>query len=166
MLFSCGRIYALHARLNIPFVQVLNISYSEAMKRALFPMSLIFPAMLVAAAAQAEDTMPPLPPPANVENSPAALETVAPPPASEDGLSGQLSAPEGDANVEIHSTIREDGTRIEEYARQGRVYMVKVTPPHDMPPYYLYDNNGDGQFERRLGGNKRPSPPEWVIKRF
>ncbi|HCS12806.1 MAG: DUF2782 domain-containing protein [Zetaproteobacteria bacterium CG06_land_8_20_14_3_00_59_53] len=121
---------------------------------------------MISGIAIAEDTTPPLPPPTQVADGPDALETVAPPPASDDSLSSELSAPEGDANVEIFSTTREDGTRVEEYSRQGKVYMVKVTPPHGMPPYYLYDNNGDGQFERRLGGNKRPNPPEWVIKRF
>jgi len=141
------------------------------MKRSLFRLltipALLLPVVLFATPASAEDSSPPLPPPAHVQDSPAALETVAPPPASEEtDLGDELSAPDGDANVQIYSSTREDGTRVEEYSRHGQVYMVKVSPPHGMPPYYLYDNNGDGQFERRLGGNKRPTPPEWVIKRF
>ncbi len=119
-------------------------------------------------AAQAEDSASVLPPPTEVQDSREARETVEPPsPPSDEGLRGELSAPTEDSNVEVYSSTREDGTKIEEFSHHGRVYMVKVTPPHGLPPYYLYDNDGDGQFERRLlGGYKHPSPPEWVIKRF
>ena len=49
----------------------------------------------------------------------------------------------------------------------GRVYMIKVQPPGGLPPYYLYDTNGDGRFNRRLPGDyKMISPPTWVIHRF
>jgi hypothetical protein len=115
---------------------------------------------------QAEDSV--LPPPTEVQDSAEARETVEPPSAPRDeGLRGELSAPKGDSNVEVYSSTREDGTKIEEYSHHGQVYMVKVSPPHGMPPYYLYDNDGDGAFERRLpGGYKHISPPEWVIKRF
>ncbi len=96
------------------------------------------------------------------------METVAPSHASGDeGLIGELGASGGDANVEVHASTRKDGTKVEEYSHHGRVYMVKVSPPHGLPPYYLYDKDGDGKFERRLlGGQKRITPPEWVIKRF
>jgi len=56
---------------------------------------------------------------------------------------------------------------VEEYSLHGHVYMIKVSPAIGTPPYYLYDNNGDGNFERRMpGGYKYINPPEWVIKRF
>jgi len=135
------------------------------MRRILF----ILPFILLAPAfVQAEDSTPVLPPPTHVQDSPAAMETVAPSRTSSDeGLIGELGALEGDANVEVHASKREDGTKIEEYSHHGRVYMVKVSPPHGLPPYYLYDNDGDGKFERRLlGGQKHITPPEWVIKRF
>jgi len=157
----------LYARINIPFVQALNISYSEAMRPLLFA---VLSTLLViyAPAVQAEDSDAVPAPPTEVQDSFEARETVEPPSAPRDeGLRGELSAPTGDSNVEVYSSTREDGTKIEEYSHHGRVYMVKVTPPHGMPPYYLYDNNGDGTFERRLpGGYKHLSPPEWVIKRF
>jgi len=131
----------------------------------------LFPLMILLAlstpAAQAGDSAAALPPPGSVLESPAATETVEPPAGSDGDLSSELVAPEGDSNVEIRSSVREDGTKIEEYAHHGRVYMVKISPPHGLPPYYLYDNTGDGTFERHLhGGNKRTHPPEWVIKRF
>jgi hypothetical protein len=116
--------------------------------------------------AQAEDPVAALPPPTEVQDSPEALETVDPP-AADNSLSKELNVPESDADVEILSSIREDGTKIEEYSRHGRVYMVKISPPHGLPPYYLYDSDGDGKFERRLlGSHKHIAPPEWVIKRF
>ena len=158
-----------HARINIPFVQVPNISYSEPMRcvPVLFRF-LLLTFLLLPAVVQAEDAAPVLPPPSEVQDGPAARETVEPPSTARDtGLSDELAAPGKDDNVQVYSSTREDGTKIEEYAHHGHVYMVKVTPPHGVPPYYLYDNNGDGKFERRLpGGYKHPSPPEWVIKRF
>jgi len=119
--------------------------------------------------AQAEDAAPALAPPTAVSDDPAALETLAP--QDERGIKRELSPSqseaEGDANVEIYSSTREDGTKIDEYSRHGHVYMVKVSPPGGFPPYYLYDNDGNGTFERRLpGGYKHISPPEWVIQRF
>jgi len=119
--------------------------------------------------AQAEDSRSAMPPPTEVQDSPEALETVEPPSSAprQEGLRGELSAPAGGSNVEVYSSTRKDGTKIEEYSHHGRVYMVKVSPPHGLPPYYLYDNDGDGMFERRLpGGQKHITPPEWVIKRF
>lgn len=163
----------MHTRSNISFVQALNISYSEAMTFArnpflfLAPATLMLPLMLTTHAL-AEDNAPPLPPPSEVADSPAARETVNTPPPEKGGtLSDELSVPEANSNVQIYSSTREDGTKIEEYSRNGHVYMVKISPPHGLPPYYLYDNNGDGTFERRIMGNyKHPSPPEWVIQRF
>jgi len=118
--------------------------------------------------AQAEDANPALPPPTKVQNSPAALETVAPPAeTSQGGLNEELSASGDQSNVEVRSYKRKDGTKIEEYSQRGHVYMVKVTPPGGLPPYYLYDQTGDGKFSRHLpGGIKGISPPEWVIQRF
>lgn len=135
----------------------------------LFPLMLfVLSVSLGMPVAQAEDTASVLPPPTEVQDSPDGLETVDTPPAAKDNsLSREFSAPAGDSDVDIFSSTREDGTKVEEYSHHGNVYMVKVSPPHGLPPYYLYDGDGDGKFERRvLGGQKRMSPPEWVIKRF
>jgi len=68
---------------------------------------------------------------------------------------------------DIRAYTRQDGTKISEYSRQGRVYMIKVKPPGSLPAYYLYDERGNGQFSRRLPGGYQPiAPPQWVIKQF
>ncbi|MDX8414376.1 MAG: DUF2782 domain-containing protein [Mariprofundales bacterium] len=68
---------------------------------------------------------------------------------------------------DIRAYTRQDGTKISEYSRQGRVYMIKVKPPGDLPAYYLYDERGNGQFSRRLPGGYQPvAPPQWVVKEF
>ena len=50
---------------------------------------------------------------------------------------------------QIEPTVRiseEEDRRIEEYSRNGQVYMVKVTPAKG-PPYYYIDSDGDGRLE-------------------
>ncbi len=118
--------------------------------------------------ALAEDVDPALPPPTEMQDTPAAHETVVPKHSkSGNNLTSEFSGLESPSNGEIYSYKRNDGTKIEEYSRRGHVYMVKVSPPGGLPPYYLYDQNGDGQFHRDLNlGGKRITPPEWVIKRF
>ncbi|MDX8392911.1 MAG: DUF2782 domain-containing protein [Mariprofundaceae bacterium] len=117
---------------------------------------------------QAEDAESALPPPTEIQDGPAALETAERPTRNSGArLSEELSVPDDQSNVEVRSYKRKDGTKIEEYSHHGRVYMVKVTPSGGLPPYYLYDNNGDGEFARHLpGGAKGITPPEWVIQRF
>jgi hypothetical protein len=67
---------------------------------------------------------------------------------------------------EIYTYKHESGATITEYRSGGKVWMIKVQPVGDFPAYYLYDDEGDGTFDRRIAGNKLPSPPMWVIKRF
>ncbi len=128
----------------------------------------VFVSFSVVLPAQAKDANPALPPPTAVQDSPAALETVEPPAdASAGGVSDALSASDDQSNVEVFSSTRKDGTKVEEYSHRGHVYMIKVTPPGGLPPYYLYDQTGDGKFSRHLpGGIKGIAPPEWVIQRF
>lgn len=62
-------------------------------------------------------------------------------------------------------TITTKGTEIhKEYRLNGRLYMIKVTPAKGKP-YYLIDDQGDGQFHR---SDLQPhiAVPMWVIKRF
>jgi len=68
--------------------------------------------------------------------------------------------------VEIRTYKHQDGATVTEHRINGQVYMIKVQPVGDFPPYYLYDNEGNGNFERRIAGNKVPVPPMWIIKRF
>jgi len=106
-----------------------------------------------------------LPPPTEVHDSPAAQESVqtkekAP------NLSEELKGSDKGSQVEVYSYQRNDGATVEEYSLHGKVYMIKVQPAGGMPPYYLYDESGQGNFTQLPGGYKRPSPPTWVLKRF
>jgi hypothetical protein len=57
--------------------------------------------------------------------------------------------------------------RIEEYSREGRVYMVKITPIVG-PAYWYMDDDGDGQLELQ-GSNRGQGPVRpvyWKIKEW
>ena len=51
---------------------------------------------------------------------------------------------------------------VTEYRIRGKLYMVKVTPPHGVP-YYLIDKEGTGQMVRHDGAADL-AVPMWVIK--
>ena len=51
---------------------------------------------------------------------------------------------------------------IEEYKRNGSVYMVKVTPENGIP-YFLIDYDGDGQLEARKDALDDVLVPQWVL---
>jgi len=109
-----------------------------------------------------------LPPPTEVHDTEESRETIESG-SGETNLKEELANPEDlPDGAEVHSyTRKDDGAVITEFSVKGRVYMVKVQPAGDFPPYYLYDRDGDGTLEQRLpGGYKRPSPPMWVIKKF
>ena len=53
-----------------------------------------------------------------------------------------------DEQIQPTVTIREEeGRRIEEYRRNGQVYMVRVTPTEGGISYYYIDTDGDGKLE-------------------
>jgi hypothetical protein len=73
-----------------------------------------------------------------------------------------------DAALEPQVTIKSRGEdKVEEYRMNGKLYMIKVTPPHGVP-YYLVDPKGDGGFVHEdIGtGDKGLSVPMWVIHTF
>ena len=73
-----------------------------------------------------------------------------------------------DADLEPQVTIRKRGEdKVEEYRLNGKLYMVRVTPPHGTS-YYLVDPKGDGGFVRQETGvaDKGLSVPMWVILSF
>lgn len=75
-----------------------------------------------------------------------------------------LISPQGVDDPEIR--IRTEGdTTVEEYRRDGRVVMIKVTPRLG-PPYYLIDNTGNGQFLRHDGPFPMTAPAQWRIYQF
>lgn len=95
-------------------------------------------------AASAVDDKPPKPEPVPV---------IAPPPGVVDDMQPQV-------------TISHRGKdKVEEYRYKGRLYMVKVTPPHGKP-YYLVDPRGDGQMRRYDDLSPNFLVPMWMIKEF
>lgn len=83
------------------------------------------------------------------------LEPLPEPPAPPPGMM--------DDGFEPDVTIMKRGDdTVEEYRVKGRLYMVKVTPPHGVP-YYLVDTKGDGVMVRQ-GASTNLSVPMWVLK--
>ena len=73
---------------------------------------------------------------------------------------------EFDAALEPQVTILKRGTdTVEEYRIGGKLYMIKVTPPHGKP-YYMIDHRGDGTFVRQDNFDSGIRPPMWVIFQF
>jgi hypothetical protein len=97
--------------------------------------------------------------PAAAQNRPSDLQPIPEPPPPPPGLA--------DAELEPQVTIKKRGEdKVEEYRMNGKLYMIKVTPPHGTP-YYLVDPKGDGGFVRQdLGGERSLSVPMWVIHSF
>jgi hypothetical protein len=61
--------------------------------------------------------------------------------------------------------VKRGEDRVEEYRLNGKLYMMKVTPPHGVP-YYLIDEQGSGNWVQRDVADSRLRVPMWVIKRF
>ena len=71
-----------------------------------------------------------------------------------------------DPALEPQVTILKRGAdTVEEYRIGGKLYMIKVTPPHGRP-YYLIDHRGDGKFARQESYDTGLRPPMWVIFSF
>lgn len=71
-----------------------------------------------------------------------------------------------DDSLEPQVTILKRGEeQVEEFRLNGRLYMLKVTPPHGVS-YYLIDQRGDGQFSRQEGLDSGVRVPQWVLMRF
>lgn|SRR5512135_1967881 len=99
--------------------------------------------------------------PVLAENAPLPkdLQPVPEPPAPPPGQ-------ELDPSLEPQVTITKRGEdQVEEYRIGGKLYMLKVTPPHGVP-YYLIDNKGDGQFSRQDHLDSGVRVPQWVLFRF
>lgn len=71
-----------------------------------------------------------------------------------------------DSAWEPQITIVQRGEdRLEEYRVRGKLYMIKVTPPHGTP-YFLFDPNGQGQFQRLNEITPNLLVPLWVLFSF
>ena len=102
-----------------------------------------------------------------------------PPPIPEESGDYQPLAPEEEGDVpippkiqeeQIEPTVRiieEEDRRIEEYRRNGQVYMVRVVPKKG-PPYYYIDTDGDGTLELDPSqkGLDQVRPVHWKVKEW
>lgn len=61
--------------------------------------------------------------------------------------------------------IRRGEDKVEEFRINGRLYMIRVTPPHGVP-YYLVDDKGDGRMTRQESLDSGLRVPMWVIGTF
>jgi hypothetical protein len=97
--------------------------------------------------------------PALADSTPAAgLQPLPEPPAAPPGY-------EPDASLEPEVTITKRGEdKVEEYRINGKLYMLKVTPPHGKP-YYLIDDSGTGRYSRSDDLSKT-RVPMWVLGTF
>ena len=137
------------------FVETTRGGY-ENMKALFF--TLIFALACAAPAGFAQQDDPAAPPPIPPLGTP---DT----PPEEPAIPPKVRGEQVEPTVDIRRD--EDDNIIEEYSVDGRIYMVKVTPKHGVPYYYL-DENGDGQLEiRERDRAANPvRPVYWRIKEW
>jgi hypothetical protein len=71
-----------------------------------------------------------------------------------------------DPALEPQITITKRGEdTVQEYRIGGKLYMLKVTPPHGVS-YYLIDDRGDGRFSRQESLDSGVRVPQWVLINF
>ena len=71
-----------------------------------------------------------------------------------------------DQDLQPQITIKQKGeNKVEEFRVRGRLYMIKVTPPHGRP-YYLVDQRGDGLMRRYDDLSPNFMVPMWMIFAF
>lgn len=92
-----------------------------------------------------------------IAQTPPRLEPLPAPPPPPPGMTDQ-DGPR--VNIPVQ---REDV--VEEIRENGRVVMMKVTPPNG-PPYYLMDTTGNGNWMRRDSLDSGVRVPMWTIKTF
>jgi hypothetical protein len=92
--------------------------------------------------------------PAFAQQQPAGLEPIPEPP--------PMPAESGAADEPEVTILQRGEDTVTEYRIRGKLYMVKVTPPHGVP-YYLIDKEGNGQMVRDDAA-PHLAVPMWVIK--
>jgi hypothetical protein len=97
--------------------------------------------------------------PVFAQTPPPGLQPVPEPPPPPPGM-------ELDPALEPQVTIVKRGEdTVQEYRIGGKLYMVKITPPHGVP-YYLIDDRGDGKFSRQESFDSGVRVPQWVLINF
>ncbi|HLF97056.1 MAG TPA: DUF2782 domain-containing protein [Methylococcaceae bacterium] len=142
--------------------------------RRTVPLSVL---LLLASLARAEAPLAPPPPendaidemefsqePAPAAESEAAPESAGGEPAAVPEPPDLPETVQSGENMEPDITIIKRGKEtIQEYRINGRLYMVKITPSIG-PPYYLVDNDGDGNMDaRRSQLESGLKVPQWVL---
>ena len=90
---------------------------------------------------------------------PSGLQPLPEPPAPPPGY-------EPDSALEPQVTITKRGEdKVEEFRIHGKLYMMKITPPHGVP-YFLIDDKGTGQFVRQGEVSPGILVPMWLLKSF
>jgi len=94
--------------------------------------------------------------------TPALAQTEAPAPVNQPPAMVPL-----DDSLEPQVTIKQrEGSQVEEYRLNGRLYKIRVIPDQGVP-YFLIDLRGDGNFTRMdTPGTPQLSVPMWVIGTF
>lgn len=83
-------------------------------------------------------------------------QALPPPPLPQPLESGKSVEPEV-------SIVHTDKAVVEEYRVNGHLYMIKITPKIGKP-YYLIDENGDGQWSGKISNiYNPPRVPQWVL---
>ena len=72
-------------------------------------------------------------------------------------MPGESATPEPEVTI-----IKRGEDTVQEYRIRGKLYMIKVTPPHGVP-YYLVDQEGNGVMTRQ-DALPTLAVPMWVIK--
>ncbi len=73
-----------------------------------------------------------------------------------------------DPSQEPQVTVKKRGEdKVEEFRIAGKLYMIRVTPPHGAP-YLLIDHEGNGEFgpAQTPSNGRMISVPMWVIGTF
>ena len=92
--------------------------------------------------------------PAFAQQQPPGLEPIPEPP--------PMPAEDAAADEPEVTIVKRGEDTVAEYRLHGKLYMVKVTPPHGVP-YYLIDKEGKGQMVRE-DSLPNLAVPMWVIK--
>lgn len=132
----------------------------SALSRPLFSTALLASLAIVSTLALAQQEAPPPPPIPETDTPPA--------PPAVDSNNEPLPPKIVDEELEPTVTIRkEKGITYEEYRADGRIYMIKVTPPGGVP-YYLLDTDGDGNLETHSDDQRgQPvKPVYWKLKEW
>ncbi len=96
--------------------------------------------------------------PVAAQQAPADLQPLPEPPPPPPGVV--------DSSLEPQVVITKRGEdRVEEYRLNGKLYMLKVTPPNGIS-YYLIDEKGDGKMTRQESLDSGLRVPMWVIGTF